>query len=111
MLSPRRAVRCFLPTFLALLAAACGGGGSGAHGSAPRGSAGTPVVLVSIDTLRADRLPAYGCKGVETPAIDALARDGILFENAYSHSPLTFPSHSSLLSGLLPPEHGVRNNI
>ena len=102
-------MRRFLPTFLALVVAACGGGGS-PSGRAAR-SASTPVVLVSIDTLRADRLPAYGYKGVETPAIDALRRDAILFENAYSHSPLTFPSHTSLLSGLLPPEHGVRNNI
>jgi len=68
-------------------------------------------VLVSIDTLRADRLPAYGYKGVETPAIERLQRDAIVFENAYSHSPLTFPSHASLLTGLLPPQHGVRNNV
>jgi arylsulfatase A-like enzyme/Flp pilus assembly protein TadD len=68
-------------------------------------------VLVSIDTLRADRLPAYGYKGIDTPAIDRLQKDAIVFESAYSHSPLTLPSHSSLLTGLLPPEHGVRNNI
>jgi arylsulfatase A-like enzyme len=68
-------------------------------------------VLVSIDTLRADHLPAYGYRGVETPAIDALRRDGILFENAYAHVPLTLPSHASLLSGLLPPESGVRDNL
>ena len=72
---------------------------------------GAPVVLISIDTLRADHLPAYGYSRVETPNIDALQRDAIVFENAYSHSPLTFPSHASLLTGLLPPEHGVRNNI
>jgi arylsulfatase A-like enzyme len=72
---------------------------------------GAPVVLVSIDTLRADRLPAYGYPGVATPAIERLRRDAILFENAYTHSPLTLPSHASLLSGLLPSEHGVRNNI
>ena len=68
-------------------------------------------MLVSIDTLRADRLPTYGYTGVSTPAIDRLRKDGVLFENAYTHSPLTLPSHASLLSGLLPPEHGVRNNI
>jgi choline-sulfatase len=72
---------------------------------------GAPVVLVSIDTLRADRLPAYGYTKVETPNIDALARDSILFENAYSHCPLTLPSHLSLLTGLLPAEHGVRANL
>ena len=80
-------------------------------GGAALKASGASVVVVSIDTLRADRLPAYGYKGVETPAIDGLRRDSILFENAYAHSPLTLPSHASLLSGLLPPEHGVRNNI
>ncbi|MGH9360522.1 MAG: sulfatase-like hydrolase/transferase, partial [Thermoanaerobaculia bacterium] len=55
-------------------------------------------------------LPAYGYGGVETPAIDALRRDGVLFERAYSHYPLTLPAHTSILTGLLPPEHGVRDN-
>lgn len=70
-----------------------------------------PIVILSIDTLRADRLPAYGYGGVETPHIDALRRDGILYEHAYSHIPLTLPSHASLLTGLLPPAHGIRDNI
>jgi tetratricopeptide (TPR) repeat protein len=69
------------------------------------------VVLISIDTLRADHLPAYGYHHVRTPAIDALAAGGILFENAYAHSPQTLPSHVSILSGRLPFEHGVRDNI
>ena len=72
---------------------------------------GTPIILISVDTLRSDRLPAYGYDGVETPAIDALRRDGILFERAYTHVPLTLPSHVSLLTGLLPPAHGVRDNL
>jgi arylsulfatase A-like enzyme/predicted Zn-dependent protease len=72
---------------------------------------GTPIVLVSVDTLRSDRLPMYGYGGVETPALDALRRDSILFEHAFSHVPLTLPSHVSLLSGLLPPDHGVRDNL
>jgi len=72
---------------------------------------GAPIVVISIDTLRSDRLPAYGYTNVETPAIDALAADGILFERAYSNVPLTLPAHVSLLTGLLPPEHGVRNNV
>jgi arylsulfatase A-like enzyme/Tfp pilus assembly protein PilF len=70
-----------------------------------------PIVVVSIDTLRADRLPAYGYAGGSTPAIDALARDAVRFENAYAHYPLTLPSHLSMLTGLLPPEHGVRDNV
>jgi len=72
---------------------------------------GTPVILISIDTLRADHLPAYGYKQVETPALDALRSDGILFERAYSTTPLTFPSHSTLLTGVLPAVHGVRDNV
>lgn len=72
---------------------------------------GTPVVIISIDTLRADRLPAYGYEGVETPALDSLRADGVLFEKAYTPTPLTFPAHSSLLTGLLPDVHGVRDNV
>jgi choline-sulfatase len=70
-----------------------------------------PIVLISIDTLRSDHLPAYGYRGVETPAIDRLRRDAVLFERAYSHVPLTLPSHCSILSGRLPGEHGVRDNV
>jgi arylsulfatase A-like enzyme/Tfp pilus assembly protein PilF len=69
------------------------------------------VLLVSIDTLRADRLPAYGYAKGRTPHLDALARHGVLFEEAYSHCPLTLPAHASLLTGLLPPRHGVRDNV
>jgi choline-sulfatase len=69
-----------------------------------------PVVLISIDTLRSDHLPAYGYRGVETPNLDRLRGDAILFRNAYSHCPMTLPSHLSMLTGLLPPEHGVRDN-
>ncbi|HEX2061643.1 MAG TPA: sulfatase, partial [Thermoanaerobaculia bacterium] len=70
-----------------------------------------PVILISVDTLRADRLPAYGYTKVATPHLDALRRDAILFANAYSHCPMTLPSHVSMLTGLLPTEHGVRNNL
>ncbi|MCI0549219.1 MAG: sulfatase, partial [Candidatus Rokubacteria bacterium] len=72
---------------------------------------GAPVVLVSIDTLRADHLPAYGYAGVKTPHIDRFRRDAILYERAWSHAPLTLPAHVSLLTGLLPFEHGVRDNL
>jgi arylsulfatase A-like enzyme len=72
---------------------------------------GAPVVLVSIDTLRADHLPAYGYPHVKTPHIDRLRRDAILYERAYSPAPLTLPAHVSLLTGLLPFEHGVRDNL
>jgi choline-sulfatase len=70
-----------------------------------------PVVLISIDTLRADRLPAYGYTQIRTPHIDRLVTDSVLFEHAYSHSPQTLPAHTSIFSGRLPFEHGVRDNI
>jgi arylsulfatase A-like enzyme/predicted negative regulator of RcsB-dependent stress response len=72
---------------------------------------GAPVILISIDTLRADHLSVYGAKVVDTPAIDRLAGDGIVFENAYAHVPLTFPSHTTILTGQLPYQNGVRSNI
>lgn len=71
----------------------------------------TPVILISIDTLRSDHLPAYGYKKVATPNIDALRADSILYERAYSHVPLTLPSHVTILTGLLPADSGVRDNI
>lgn len=70
-----------------------------------------PVILISIDTLRADHLPAYGYRGVETPNLETLRKDSLLFENALTHVPLTLPSHTSLFTGLLPFEHGVRDNL
>ena len=70
-----------------------------------------PIILISVDTLRADHLPIYGYRHVDTPGIDALARDGVVFEKAWTHSPLTLPAHTSILSGRLPFEHGVRDNI
>jgi len=83
----------------------------GCKSPAPTVEPGTPVVLISIDTLRSDRLPAYGYGGVATPAIDRLASDGVVFDSAFSHSPLTLPSHVSILTGLLPSEHRVRDNV
>ena len=70
-----------------------------------------PILLVSIDTLRSDRLPAYGYRSGATPALDRLARDGVLYERAYAQVPLTLPSHATLLTGLLPPAHGARDNV
>jgi arylsulfatase A-like enzyme/tetratricopeptide (TPR) repeat protein len=70
-----------------------------------------PVILISVDTLRADHLPVYDYRGVETPAIDALARDAIVFDDAICQVPLTLPSHASLLTGLLPFQNGVRDNV
>ena len=84
------------------------GGWRYARASAPVSG---PIIVISIDTLRADHLPVYGYTGVKTPAIDALAADGAVFERAYSHAPQTLPAHASILSGLLPFETGVRDNV
>jgi len=65
------------------------------------------VFLVTIDTLRADHVHCYGYERVQTPAIDALARDGIRFTQAFTPSPITNTSHTSILTGLLPSSHGV----
>jgi choline-sulfatase len=84
--------------------ASCRGSTGGAERS-------VSVVLVSIDTLRADRLALYGYAAGSTPTFDRIGREGIVFDEAYSHCPLTLPAHSSLFTGLLPPQHGVRDNL
>lgn len=68
------------------------------------------VVVVTLDTLRADRLGCYGFAGVQTPHIDALAREGVVFDQVTATVPLTFPSHATMFTGLLPPRHGIRDN-
>ena len=68
------------------------------------------VVLITVDTTRADRLTPYGADNVETPALQRLADHGVLFENAYSVAPITLVAHTSMLTGLYPFDHGVRNN-
>ena len=84
---------------LGLLLAAC---------SAPRPQ--QSVLLITIDTLRPDHLSSYGYPRVTSPAIDALAASGLLFEEARSHAPVTAPSHASILSGDLPAWHQVLTN-
>jgi arylsulfatase A-like enzyme/predicted Zn-dependent protease len=69
------------------------------------------LLLVTIDTLRADRVGAYGYAAAETPVLDALAARGVRFEQAQSAIPLTGPSHATIFSGLYPPSHGVRDNV
>ncbi|MBI2189689.1 MAG: sulfatase-like hydrolase/transferase [Acidobacteria bacterium] len=68
-----------------------------------------PILLISVDGLRPDALQAYGGSGAAKPGLDALATDAVVFEHAYAHSPLTLPSHASMLVGQLPFEHGVRD--
>ncbi len=70
-----------------------------------------PVILISIDTLRSDRLGCYGYGAGTSPHLDGFRRDAVLFQRVYSPCPMTLPSHASIFTGLLPTEHGVRNNI
>jgi arylsulfatase A-like enzyme len=65
------------------------------------------VFLITIDTLRADHLHCYGYDRVETPALDTLAQDGVRFSQAFTPSPITNTSHTTILTGLLPSSHGV----
>jgi choline-sulfatase len=75
--------------------------------SAPRARS---VVLITIDTLRADHVGAYGYARARTPALDRLAKSGAAFDRAYAAAPITLPSHASLLTGRYPPGHGARDN-
>ena len=78
-------------TALATILAAVGGWRY-ARASAPVNG---PIVLLSVDTLRADHLPVYGYHRIKTPAIDALARDGVVFERAYTHAPQTLAQYKA----------------
>jgi arylsulfatase A-like enzyme len=92
--------RSAFAALLSLVLSSCGGGGA------------VNVVLISLDTLRADRLNCYGYRArVVSPNIDALARDGVLFEAHISAAPWTTPSHMSLLTSLYPTSHGVTASI
>ncbi len=68
------------------------------------------VLLITIDTLRADAVGAYGRPGTSTPLIDRLAQAGVRFADAHAHNVVTLPSHANILTGRLPPDHGVRDN-
>ena len=68
------------------------------------------IVLITLDTTRADRLGCYGYELAGTPNLDALANRSVLFERAYAPAPMTCPSHASVFTGLWPPEHGVFTN-
>ncbi len=68
------------------------------------------LLLVTLDTVRADRLGCYGYTRAGTANIDSLAEQGVVFQEALSHIPLTLPSHATILTGLIPPSHGIRQN-
>jgi arylsulfatase A-like enzyme/Tfp pilus assembly protein PilF len=75
-----------------------------------RGRKDFNVILITLDTTRADRIGCYGFKNIETPTIDMFAARGIRFEDCISTTPLTLPAHTSIMTGTLPPFHGVRDN-
>ena len=97
-------VLCALCGFFFVATTACSGPAPSAKPSVRN------LVLVTIDTLRADHVGAYGYTRARTPAIDALAAGGTLFERAYAAAPITLPSHATLLTGRYPPGHGARDN-
>jgi len=79
-------------------------------GVAPGAAAGFNILLVTLDTTRADRLGCYGRAGAATPVLDRLAGGGVRFAEAVTVAPETLPAHATLFTGLLPPRHGVRIN-
>ena len=78
--------------------------------ASPGSAAGSNVLLITIDTLRADRVGAYGNPSGLTPTIDRLAGSGLRFETAFTSVPMTLPAHATILTGLQPFSHGIRNN-
>jgi arylsulfatase A-like enzyme/Flp pilus assembly protein TadD len=113
---------CLLMVFILpalLLLPSCGKGESGGEKPTPESIAaetatvvtgGPSVLLVTVDTLRADRLSCYGFTGGATPYIDELAAAGALFEDTVTPVPITLPSHATILTGLYPSTLGVHNN-
>jgi arylsulfatase A-like enzyme/Tfp pilus assembly protein PilF len=91
---------------LGLAAAALLAGGAACRAR----SAGPNVLLITLDTTRADHLGCYGDAAARTPRIDALAAEGVRFARVYCPAPLTLPSHTTIMTGLFPATHGVRNN-
>ncbi len=92
----------------ALLGTACG---RPAPEAGPFAAEAPSVLLVTLDTTRADRLGCYGYQDARTPNLDGLARGGVRFERAYSHVPLTLPSHATLMSGIHPSGTGLHVNF
>jgi arylsulfatase A-like enzyme/Flp pilus assembly protein TadD len=101
-------MRRFVWVAVAVIAVGCGSQTPTTPAEPPADAAS--VVLVTIDTLRADRVGAYGWRAARTPAIDTLAAAGSRFERAYAAAPITLTSHATLLTGVYPPRHGARHN-
>src|ERR1700674_5438367 len=90
---------------IAVLTWACGGERPSTKRRGP-----TDIILITIDTLRADSVGFAGNARVKTPFLDSLAARGVVFRNAHAHNVITLPSHVNILTGLYPFQHGVREN-
>ena len=101
----RRILKNLIPTAV-LVAALAMSVPAGLRGETPQ----TNVLLITLDTVRADRLGSYGYKAAATPALDRLAREGVRFADATSNAPLTGPAHAALLTGVYPGRYGLRDN-
>ncbi len=101
---PRASVLARLAVFLAALSLAS------AAGPAPEGKVSPNLLLITLDTTRADHIGCYGAKGAATPILDGLAERGARFEEAHAHVPLTLPSHATILTGDLPSTLNLRVN-
>ena len=100
----KRDLTCLFVILATGFATGCG------QASAPAAGPARNILIFTIDTLRADRVGAYGYSRARTPAMDALAKTGVVFDRAYAVAPITLPSHASLLTGRYPPGHGARHN-
>jgi len=100
--------RPFVAGAIAMASALVAAPGSGPAGRSA-GAVPPSVLLITIDTLRADHVGCYGDARIATPAIDALAAEGARFEHAYAQVPLTLPSHVTILTGTYPMLNGVRD--
>ncbi|HWZ82003.1 MAG TPA: sulfatase-like hydrolase/transferase [Terriglobales bacterium] len=106
---PIRRLLVWLQASLVLTTIAAGG--QPPRKPVPQGKSqpGTNVILITIDTLRADHVGCYGAQSVKTPTLDGLALDGVVFEHAISQVPLTWPSHAVILTGTYPFQNGVQD--
>ena len=101
-------MRALIVVVLSVTAISCRAAQSNAPESATPSAQN--LVIITIDTLRADRVGAYGYQPARTPTLDALAGEGAIFSHAYATAPITLTSHASLLTGRYPAGHGARHN-
>jgi len=103
-------VRVAVAALVLIAAAACSGEPSARPASSPAQQTARNFILITVDTLRADRVGAYGDPTARTPAMDSLAARGARFTSAFAAAPITLPSHATMLTGRYPPGHGARHN-